>query len=418
MEDATQDQIESLYDQQCAINLYSKGINILVINYFKLEFMGGGETLSIGLFNYLAKHNVIKYISPVNINQIDRISTNEVKSKIKFEYEKVPFTSPHLSKISRPYPSKNIFSNYNIILYFLDRPPSKQLLRLLKFSNVPTVFLLHGLTIEKLNKGNLFISLYTYFINKIAKNRIVSLNTKNIYLQLLNENTLRSYMKNSGLDKRIFQIDNGIDFTKYQIKNPERFTVIWIGRIENRTKGIMLLMSIIKKFNMLIKEKQMDLKPEFVIIGSGRKSKRLLKMSSTITNLKYLGYVSEAEKLRLLSTSSIMLITSKIDPFPIVALEGIASGLYLLSTQVSGPSEIINKNKLLGQIFPFEPNTFASRIYDIYMKWINDRDNFYYEKIIRKEVGSQLFPELQMYRNYSKMIVEVLKMSGYYHEIG
>lgn len=270
---------------------------------------------------------------------------------------------------------------------------------------------MHGITREEICFRNLPISFYTRIVSHLLRRQLALIKNKNCYLQTLNA-SFDGFLSELDFSRcKIFRIGNGIDFTEYKILNNDKFVIIWIGRMEKNTKGADLLLSIIYEVNKLFGLFLKNESPEFTIIGSGNYSEYFSKRSKKYINVKYHGYVSDEEKKRLLASSNMMLLTSRIEPYPIAAIEGIASGLYILSTITSGPSEIVNKDPLFGETVKFQPRKFARRIYELFLKWQKDKEHFYIDKITRRQYGSIIFSQNKMAEMYDEMIQSIINFT-------
>jgi glycosyltransferase involved in cell wall biosynthesis len=167
------------------------------------------------------------------------------------------------------------------------------------------------------------------------------------------------------------------------------------------------LIKIIKLFN----KKYHYIKDiEFIIIGSGTYSKYLNKKITNFLNVKYYGFIKDEEKFELLASSNLAIATSNIEPFSLVVLEYLFSGLKVLSTPVSGPKEIISKNEIFGKILDFNPNTFVNEIFNEYNQWKNNKDDFFKIKLKRSELAKEYFNIEKTFLGYKNMIDKILKI--------
>ncbi|MEM3791059.1 MAG: glycosyltransferase family 4 protein, partial [Thermoproteota archaeon] len=346
----------------------NKTKKITVINYYPLEFMGGGEFISLTIFNYLSSFFEIRYISSLNFNKIERVNSLFIENSIKFKYERKIFIIRKMKVIARPHPYISDILPSDIILEFLDRPLEKKFLKALYNLNLPIIFLFHGITFEKFNFKHFVISSYSVLIKFILFSQKNLLKKSNFFYQILNKKQF-DFLYKLGISKdHIFYIPNGITFSKYYVKKNNIFRIIWIGRIE-KIKGIYFLIKIIRFFNKHYNNLD-DL--EFLIIGTGSKYDYLKTKLKKEKNVKYLGFVKEEEKINLLAESELALMTSIIEPYSLVVLEYLASGLYVISTPISGPSEIISKCESFGIISNFKPKFFINEILNNYKDWKKD----------------------------------------------
>ena len=204
--------------------------------------------------------------------------------------------------------------------------------------------------------------------------------------------------------QNICVIPIGIDFSQYKVeRNDKTFKIVFIGRLDETQKGISLLLNIVK--NVIVHSYQ-DM--EIAIIGSGPALEEIKRVASTGTNIRWFGFVSEEEKIKLLSQSNLMIVTSNIEPFSIVTVEGLASGLPVVSTVVSGPKSILNRDNDLGEISGFKQSKFLKAVLNYYSKWRDNKDAYYHGKIERRKKSEKLFDLQMMIKKYADMIDEVI----------
>jgi len=150
---------------------------------------------------------------------------------------------------------------------------------------------------------------------------------KNIYIHAINTAQIEYIRQNFKLikEENIFYIPNMINAEKYSIaKNKSnKLRVVHIGGTD---KDIHSVFSIIK----LLKEDGHINDFEFYFIGklSEEVDTELMKMP----NLHFLGEISEKSKLKVLSTMDAIIVPAY-EAFPMVVLEGLASGLYVLTSK-------------------------------------------------------------------------------------
>jgi len=150
---------------------------------------------------------------------------------------------------------------------------------------------------------------------------------KNIYIHAINTAQVDYIKQNFKLikEENIFYIPNMINAEKYRIaKNKSnKLRVVHIGGTDKDAHSVF---SIIK----LLKEDGHINDFEFYFIGklSERVDPELMKMP----NLHFLGEISEKSKLKVLSTMDAIIVPAY-ETFSMVVLEGLASGLYVLTSK-------------------------------------------------------------------------------------
>lgn len=197
--------------------------------------------------------------------------------------------------------------------------------------------------------------------------RVVTPYTKSIikYLDVLTavSPSATTYVRSLS-DRKINIIANGIDLTKYKIaeKQPRKYrkrkTILFIGRLEKR-KGVRYLLEaygVLKKVH-----------PEFelVIAGDGPDRSKLeyFTRDNKINNVKFLGYVDETRKLRLLHEADLFCSPALYgESFGIVLLEAMASGCVTVAGNNSGYEGVLRGLGQVSIVNPKDTVEFARRL--------------------------------------------------------
>ena len=142
--------------------------------------------------------------------------------------------------------------------------------------------------------------------------------------------------------KRIINIANGISDVLFHLEPEEEDFILFLGRIDVYMKGLDILLESFSR----IRNKAVSLK----IAGSGKKAdvKRLVKLISDNgleERVKFLGRVSETDKLELLRTCLFLVMPSRFEGWGITALEANAAGKPVLGTKINGMSEAVVDRK-------------------------------------------------------------------------
>jgi glycosyltransferase involved in cell wall biosynthesis len=159
--------------------------------------------------------------------------------------------------------------------------------------------------------------------------------------------------------KRIEVIYPGVNTTEF---SPLNFSnqllqiygdyVLFFGRIE-REKGIMLLPDIAERL-----PKDMKL----LVVGTGKNMKDLIRVvlkRKLTKKIIITGYLSEEILKSIVATAKVVLIPSVFEePFPIVLLEAIASGVPVIVSKRGGMNEIKRHSGVIKS--ELEPDEFAS----------------------------------------------------------
>lgn len=161
-------------------------------------------------------------------------------------------------------------------------------------------------------------------------------------------------------------IPNGIDLSVYRtpkikpgLSEPKaRKTLLFIGRLERR-KGVNCLLEAYG----LLSDKMPDV--ELLIAGDGPDRKKLESNAHDmqLPNVHFLGYVSEAEKIKLLASADLFVAPALYgESFGIVLLEAMASGLVTVAGNNPGYTAVLQELGSLSLVNPKDPAEFARRM--------------------------------------------------------
>ena len=123
----------------------------------------------------------------------------------------------------------------------------------------------------------------------------------------------------------------------------DKIKFIYLGRV-SKIKGIGELIEAFSK----VKKKRKDFICE--IIGHGDKPKTLQYFEKKVIekkledNIKFLGRITGEEKFDLLSQSDIYIFPSYMEGCPTSVIEALASGLFVISSDVGALNDIINED--------------------------------------------------------------------------
>ena len=292
-------------------------------------------------------------------------------------------------------PNLGEFGKDELNLMFLYRIPPKRYLRKLRRLKVRVIFCIHGITtvIPSLSPKFFFFNLYTKFaLNYFSK--FISDGSK-IMAQVLSKRT-EELLYSMGADKEhVFRITNGVEFDNFAVaKNNDRFVVIFLGRMVNMQKGIDRLAKVLGKLPAEI---------NVSVIGSGPDS-WVLK-SAQRKNVEFLGFISEEEKCEKLREANLSILTSNLEPFGLVIIEGLASGLPCVATPVEGALEILRQDKIFGTISSFNPDNFARDIIRYFEEWKTDKELYFQNKIKRREIARKYYDLSVMMEEYYHMVL-------------
>jgi glycogen(starch) synthase len=179
-------------------------------------------------------------------------------------------------------------------------------------------------------------------------------------------------------------ISNAIDTSQYQTSVDrgsvrQRYGVGWgekmvlcIGRLVTQ-KGIEYFIRAIPKIAGRFPE------TKFIIVGEGW-SRDSLEAEAQATGqsekIRFTGFVSDKEVVNLMTSADVLVVPSVYEPFGIVALEGMATGVPVVASQVGGLSEVIEHDRTGVFVYPRSPDSIAWGIGKVlsdssYGKWLS-----------------------------------------------
>lgn len=383
-------------------NSVSLSNKVTIYNCSTLSFFGGGERLIIKISDYLVSKNFsVKIVQNLNQKNIVRVKEVEIEKMTKgilssekfsrFGFPRFLFHDlPDLESLSR--------NKDSISLIFIWRIPPLSYLKMISKSGIKVIFCLHGIAIEKFRLANPLIMAHQ-IITRFELHYMARYLNDNIYCQTLNGNILKYLSDLGAYPRNVILIENGINNYTFTVsQNNEEFRVIFIGRIENLQKGIVRL----KKVAILLYKYNPNIK--FVIIGIGKDSNILKNLPK---NCEYLENVNDENKYREIERANLMIITSNIEPYPLVALEAIQNGIPIVSTPASGPSHILSKDSDFGVVSSFSPRELSNEVIKFFYMWKDDKKRYYEMKMRIAKRARTLFDQEAMLENYSDMIKSV-----------
>ena len=189
---------------------------------------------------------------------------------------------------------------------------------------------------------------------------------------------------NLSLDK-VDVIPNAIDVTKYQIPVDrgavrQRYGVgygekliLCVGRLVPQ-KGIEYFIraipTIVKRYP----------EAKFIVVGEGW-SRDILeaeaRASGHVKKIRFTGFASDKEVIEIMTSADVLVVPSIYEPFGIVALEGMATGVPVVASQVGGLAEVIDHDHTGLFVYPRSPDSIAWAVERIlsdpdHAKWLTE----------------------------------------------
>jgi len=168
-------------------------------------------------------------------------------------------------------------------------------------------------------------------------------------------------------EKKIDVIPNAIDSSKYQISVDrgairQRYGVGWgeklilcVGRLVPQ-KGVEYFIRAIPQIA------QRHPEAKYIIVGEGW-SRDILEAEAKATGhadkIRFTGFASDREVINLMTSADALIVPSIYEPFGIVALEGMATGVPVVASKVGGLAEIIDHEKTGLFVYPRNIDSIA-----------------------------------------------------------
>lgn len=180
------------------------------------------------------------------------------------------------------------------------------------------------------------------------------------YFIVLSEET-KLEIKKYNPDSEIEVISNGVSIPRLGRENIKRKHILFIGRIEINQKGLDLLLNAFNRVNDQIGF-------HLAIAGNGcskeiKKLEKIIKNKNLAKKIKFLGRVEGREKEKAFNEAAFVVIPSRFETFPLVALETFSYGLPLVSFDIDGLKWTCKTCSLKAE--PFKEKALAKAILNL-----------------------------------------------------
>lgn len=297
------------------------GIALSNENY-EIHFISYSQPFRLNIFSkttFFHEVNIPEYplfeYTPYELNLTSKLV--DVVMHEKLDLLHVHYAIPHASAAIS---AKNILLTYGI--------------------NIPIITTLHGTDITLLGKDESFKPVIEYAINKSNAVTAVS------------ESLILETNKYFNINNTIHLIPNFIDSSLYsrQIDHKLRSGIAKddekvIVHISNFRK-VKRIKDVIKIFHNINKK----VPSKLLMIGDGPErieAEQLCRNLGIMSHVRFMGKLKSVE--RFLSISDLFLLPSEVESFGLVALEAMASGVPVISTNSGGISEV-NINDFTGYV--------------------------------------------------------------------
>lgn len=267
---------------------------------------------------------------PYLVNEVKGIKHFTIKRKFKNDFLNVFF---FVFKNHREWDVLQCYhiSKESIVYLFLFK-----FLKLISFSK--------SITFLKFDSNELA---YTYKINFIVRFLLKNINI----LSVESKNLYNFYSEKLMTSKNLYLIPNGFNICEIANCSEKRDTIITVGRIGNKEKNNEYLLEefvIFSKFNFNWKLKLIGpIEPKFhLYINDYFKNYPHLK-----ARVEFTGNINDRAQLnKYYSEAKIFVLTSPMEGFPLVYLEALSKGCYIITPKFSSAIDITSDG-LFGDFF-------------------------------------------------------------------
>jgi phosphatidyl-myo-inositol alpha-mannosyltransferase len=163
-------------------------------------------------------------------------------------------------------------------------------------------------------------------------------------------------------DEPVAIIPNGVAarFTppKHFVDGRKHKSILFVGRLDSR-KGVKYLLHAFK----LLTEKDPNISLRIAGDGVEREKLEALAADLELSNVEFLGFVSDADKIKLLQTSDLFCAPSPYgESFGLVIVEAMAAGLVIVAGDNPGYASVLTGLGALSLIQPKHIPEFARRL--------------------------------------------------------
>lgn len=205
------------------------------------------------------------------------------------------------------------------------------------------------------------------------------------------------------LKGKTFQVVNGIsDLSKEQLEetnliriktNEKKYRLVSVGSMNGR-KGHLEVVEAVNKMNPEIRKEV-----SVTFVGGGRdkeKLQSLVKKYGLQDTFNFVGIIPNDEVYKFQAQGNICILISKIEGLPLGLIEGLRSGLALISTNVSGIPELIDEG-VNGRLINYD----LDELVDV----LNHLDQYDWD-----EMGKKSREKFDVFYNFPRMRNDYLSM--------
>ena len=328
-------------------------VKILILNYEYPPLGGGAGVVSKyhaeGLAERGYKVTVVTtwFKGEKEIELKENLKIIKLKSRRKYDFKSTPDEWISWIFQSKTFLSKYLIKNRFDYCFAHFALPGGEVARFIQSKfKLPFAIISHGQDIPWFFPKQMFkYHIITYFWIKKICNKADKLI---LLTEAMKENADRFMGKQK--TKNII-IPNGCK-TKLFVPNVKNksdiFTILFVGRLVDQKDPLTFLKAIA----------QIDKKLQFkiLILGDGplyKKMQTFIKNKNIEKKVNFVGWVSKQELVAYYQKAHVLVSTSQDEAMSIAALEALSTGIYMISTPVSGNTELI-KQGINGDFIEFK----------------------------------------------------------------
>lgn len=328
--------------------MQSTNKHIVISSYDDLKnpyYAGGGAVILDIISRELAKHYRITVLTGHFPD-----AKNHTKNNITYKYLGTSILGPKLGQLTYlfllPIYAKTM--TFDVWLENFTPPISTAFLPLI--TKKPIVGMAHMLAGEDMTRK---YHLPFFLLEKIS----LRIYNYIIVLSKYYEEKIKKINKNV----KIFTIPNGVESVPISKSKKIKEYFLFLGRIEINQKGIDLLIESYKKIKQ-------NFRLPLIIAGGASESElkklnKLMRNSGFQESIKYIGKISGFTKQQTISNAKALIIPSRFETFPRVALEALAQKIPLVGFDIPGLSWV--PKTCMRKATAFQPESLAHELEQI-----------------------------------------------------
>ncbi len=274
-----------------------------------------------------------------------------------------------------------LYLNTDLILAHFTLPGGMVALPVKLSYNIPYYIISHGQDIPWFSPRELFLYHLIFYLP------IKLICSKASRIMVLSPRRLKDLNKVTGRKHRSknYIIPNGCDIDFFtpseEEKNVDTFKILFTGRLTIQKDPFTMLKAVRSLSNS-------EIPCNLEVIGDGplrEKMEHFIKTHHLEEKVTFCGWISREELREKYRNAHLLAITSRDEGMSLAMMEALSSGLYVLTTRVSGSESLIRED-VNGEFIPFkDPEQLAAGL-----------RSFYKEKLLKNyRVPDQILEELR-----------------------